>query len=71
MRYLRTLSKMSSASPINLVSVNTAPERARKVIGAVIEGVKDRHALVHAGNAESESLPPHLPISTTHSSFIT
>lgn len=44
----------SSSQPVNLVSVNTAPERAKKVIGAVIEGVKDRYSIVHAGNSESE-----------------
>ncbi|BGP21547.1 hypothetical protein Rt10032_c01g0252 [Rhodotorula toruloides] len=45
---------MSSFSkPVNLVSVNTAPERAKKVIGAVIEGVKDRYSIVHAGNSET------------------
>ena len=37
-----------------LVSVNTAPDRAKKVIGAMIEMVKDRYAIVHAGNAEGE-----------------
>lgn len=46
----------ASSQPVNLVSVNTAPERAKKVIGAVIEGVKDRYSIVHAGNSESESL---------------
>jgi hypothetical protein len=44
----------SSSAAVNLVSVNTAPDRAKKVIGAVIEEVKDRYALVHAGNSESE-----------------
>lgn len=43
--------------PVSLVSVNTAPERAAKVIGAVIEAVKDKYSIVHAGNAESESFP--------------
>lgn len=37
-----------------LVSVNTAPDRAKKVIGAMIEMVKDRYTIVHAGNAEGE-----------------
>jgi hypothetical protein len=43
-----------SSQPINLVSVNTVPERAKKVIGQVIDNVKDRYAIVHAGNSESE-----------------
>ena len=37
-----------------LVSVNTAPDRAKKVIGAMIEMVKDRYTIVHAGNATCE-----------------
>lgn len=44
---------MSARQVVNLVSVNTAPERAKKVIGQVIEAVKDKYSLVHAGNAES------------------
>ncbi|BGO99343.1 hypothetical protein NBRC10513v2_000448 [Rhodotorula toruloides] len=51
----------SSSQPVNLVSVNTAPERAKKVIGAVIEGVKDRYSIVHAGNSETiEGVKPLL-----------
>lgn len=44
---------MSSQS-VNLVSVNTAPDRAKKVIGAVIDNVKDKYTIVHAGNSTSE-----------------
>ncbi|GMK55688.1 hypothetical protein CspeluHIS016_0207440 [Cutaneotrichosporon spelunceum] len=40
-----------SDQPVNLVSVNTAPERAKKVIGTVIENVKDKYTIVHAGNS--------------------
>ncbi|CAD6584382.1 MAG: hypothetical protein TREMPRED_003826 [Tremellales sp. Tagirdzhanova-0007] len=40
---------------VNLVSVNTAPDRAKKVIGAVIENVRDRYDIVHAGNSISKS----------------
>lgn len=38
-------------APVNLVSVNTAPERAQKVIGTVIQNVKDKYDIVHAGNS--------------------
>ncbi|WWC90325.1 uncharacterized protein L201_005258 [Kwoniella dendrophila CBS 6074] len=41
----------SQNTPINLVSVNTVPERAKKVIGTVIENVKDKYNIVHAGNS--------------------
>ncbi|WWC90306.1 uncharacterized protein L201_005239 [Kwoniella dendrophila CBS 6074] len=51
----------SSAAPVNLVSVNTAPDRAKKVIGAVIENVKDKYNIVHAGNTTTiEGVKPLL-----------
>jgi hypothetical protein len=43
-----------TTKPINLVSVNTAPERAKRLIGILIDSVKDRYNIVHAGNSESE-----------------
>jgi hypothetical protein len=50
-----------SPTPINLVSVNTAPERAAKVIGAVINNVKDKYNIVHAGNTTTiEGVKPLL-----------
>lgn len=48
-------------APVNLVSVNTAPERAKKVIGTVIENVKDKYDIVHAGNSTTiEGVKPLL-----------
>jgi hypothetical protein len=47
-------SRSMSSQPVNLVSVNTAPDRAKKVIGAVIDNVKDKYSIVHAGNSTSE-----------------
>ncbi|RDX51218.1 hypothetical protein OH76DRAFT_1435667 [Lentinus brumalis] len=35
-----------------LVTVNTAPERAKRLIGRVVEDVKDKYTIVHAANAE-------------------
>ncbi|KLT46543.1 hypothetical protein CC85DRAFT_253674 [Cutaneotrichosporon oleaginosum] len=50
-----------SGPPVNLVSVNTAPERAKKVIGEVIENVKHKYAIVHAGNSTTiEDVKPLL-----------
>jgi hypothetical protein len=43
--------------PYRLVSVNTAPERAKRVIGRVIEDVKDKYEILHVGNADSTSSP--------------
>jgi len=35
-----------------LVTVNTAPERAKRLVGRVIEGLKDRYSVVHIANIE-------------------
>ncbi len=40
--------------PFRLVTVNTAPERAKKIVGRVVEDVRETYTIVHAGNAESE-----------------
>jgi hypothetical protein len=39
--------------PYKLVTVNNAPERAKKLIGRVVEAVKDKYTIIHAGNADS------------------
>lgn len=50
------LAAMSTSSrPVGLVSVNTAPERAKKVLGEVCERVKPRYNIEHVGNADSTS----------------
>lgn len=41
--------------PFKLVTVNTAPERARRLIGRVAEALKDRYIIEHVDNAESKS----------------
>ncbi|KAJ9104360.1 hypothetical protein QFC19_004002 [Naganishia cerealis] len=53
---------MSSISePVNLVSVNTAPERAKRLIGILINDVKDKYNIVHAGNSDTiEGVKPLL-----------
>ncbi|KAJ7793788.1 hypothetical protein B0H14DRAFT_2393112, partial [Mycena olivaceomarginata] len=35
-----------------LVTVNTVPERAKRLIGRVVEDVKDRYTIVHVANVE-------------------
>ncbi|KFX94852.1 hypothetical protein O988_03367 [Pseudogymnoascus sp. VKM F-3808] len=39
--------------PYKLVTVNTAPERAKRLVGRVVEDVKNEYTIIHAGNAES------------------
>lgn len=41
--------------PFRLVSVNTAPDRARRVIGRVADLLRDRYIIVHEANCESMS----------------
>ncbi|KAL2812102.1 hypothetical protein BJX63DRAFT_432912 [Aspergillus granulosus] len=38
--------------PFRLVTVNTAPERAKRLIGRMAEGLKDRYTIIHVDNCE-------------------
>ncbi|KAL2153352.1 hypothetical protein VTH82DRAFT_4507 [Thermothelomyces myriococcoides] len=42
---------MAPAGPFRLVTVNTAPDRARCLISRVVEDVKDRYTIIHVANA--------------------
>ncbi|KAL1841828.1 hypothetical protein VTJ49DRAFT_6505 [Mycothermus thermophilus] len=44
---------MTPTGPFKLVTVNTAPDRARRLIGRVVEDVRDRYTIIHAANAAS------------------
>jgi hypothetical protein len=48
---------MAPQGPYKLVTVNNAPERAHKLVGRVIEELKDRYNIIHAANAESKESP--------------
>ena len=39
------------------MTVNTAPERAKRVIGAMVENLKESHIIEYVVNSESKSLP--------------
>lgn len=45
--------------PYTLVTVNNAPERAQRLVGRVVELVKDRYVIQHVANAESKSKAPY------------
>lgn len=46
---------MSAAKgPFRLVTVNTAPERAKRLIGRVADSLKDRYTIIHVDNCDSE-----------------
>ncbi|RAL13206.1 uncharacterized protein BO97DRAFT_477437 [Aspergillus homomorphus CBS 101889] len=52
--------------PFRLVTVNTAPERAKRLIGRLIEALKDRYTIIHVDNCEKiEEVEPkvreHMP----------
>jgi hypothetical protein len=49
------MSTTKPLGPFKLVTVNTAPERAYRLIGRVVENVKDKYTIIHAGNADSMS----------------
>ena len=38
--------------PFKLVTVNNAPERAKRLIGRVVEAVKDKYTVIHAANVD-------------------
>ncbi|KAL9109745.1 MAG: hypothetical protein Q9227_005614 [Pyrenula ochraceoflavens] len=42
----------SPAGPFKLVTVNTAPERAKRLVGKVVEDLKDQFTIIHAANCE-------------------
>lgn len=42
------------AGPFKLVTVNTAPDRAKRLVGRVVLELKDRYTIIHAANVESE-----------------
>ncbi|KAH8599294.1 hypothetical protein B0O99DRAFT_386692 [Bisporella sp. PMI_857] len=39
--------------PFKLVTVNTAPERAKRLVGRVVEQLKDQFTIIHAANVDN------------------
>lgn len=39
--------------PFKLVTVNTAPERAKRLVGRVVDNLADRYTIIHADNCAS------------------
>lgn len=48
------MSQQQPIGPFRLVTVNTAPERAQRLIGRVVKDVKEKYTIIHAANAASE-----------------
>lgn len=43
----------SPKGPFRLVTVNTAPERAQRLIGRVADALSDRYTIIHEANCSS------------------
>lgn len=48
-------STMAPQGPYKLVTVNTAPERAKRLVGRVVEDIKDQYTVIHAANVECKN----------------
>lgn len=55
-RYRKALSPIAMApkGPFRLVTVNTAPERAKVLIGRMIDALKNDYDITHVDNCQSE-----------------
>ncbi|CZS96590.1 uncharacterized protein RCO7_04815 [Rhynchosporium graminicola] len=51
---------MVPKGPFKLCTVNTVPERAKRLVGRVVEEVKEEYTILHVENAESTVLF-HMP----------
>ncbi len=49
---------MAPIGPFKLVTVNTAPDRAKRLIGRVVEDVKEQYTIIHAANAACKTPTP-------------
>jgi len=49
---------MAPSGPYKLVTVNNAPDRAKRLVGRVVEDVKEQYTIHYVANAESPSLAP-------------
>ncbi|KAM0690948.1 hypothetical protein Q7P36_009718 [Cladosporium allicinum] len=52
------MSSTEAKGPYTLVTVNNAPERAQRLVGRVVEIVKNRYVIKHVANAESPEAAP-------------
>lgn len=55
-RTMATKDQEHPLGPFKLVTVNTAPERAKRIVGRLCEEMKDRYIIDHVANSESEYL---------------
>lgn len=52
--------------PYRLVTVNTAPERARRLIARLVEALQDRYTIIHVDNCESNQIKIPQAYSSLH-----
>lgn len=46
---------MTPEGPYKLVTVNNAPDRAKRLVGRVVEDLRETYTIDYVANAESES----------------
>jgi hypothetical protein len=51
-----TTTMSQPSGPYRLVTVNNAPERAKRLIGRVVESLKDHYTIIHVANCDSLDL---------------
>ena len=60
-----TVMPTTRKGPFKLVTVNTAPERAKRLIGRMIENLKDEYDIEYVANCESMPCPVALYLAYT------
>lgn len=64
---MTTSGRSRPLGPFKLVTVNTAPERARMIVGRLCEEIKDSYLINHVANSTSEhGLPPSFGAGRVH-----
>lgn len=55
--------------PYRLVTVNNAPERARRLIARLVTALQDRYTIIHLDNCESNQIKIPHAYSSLHANF--
>lgn len=53
-RVMTTNSSIGAVGPLKLVTVNTAPERAKRIVGRLCEEIKDSYLIDYVANTTGE-----------------
>jgi hypothetical protein len=61
--------KAEPKGPFKLVTVNTAPERAAKLIGRMVEALKEQYTIIHVANVTGITIPRRTSFEDPANSF--